>query len=61
MHHISWEQGTRPLDVTTDPGWVQYTTDGTWRVWCCCGLDTDWADRDTVMRLYREHLAVQPS
>ncbi|MFF9146336.1 hypothetical protein ACF1BN_15895 [Streptomyces sp. NPDC014861] len=60
-HHLSWEQSARRLDVTCDPGWVQYRTERTMRIRCCCGLDTDWTDRDAALRLYKEHLAPQPT
>ncbi|MFE9737326.1 hypothetical protein [Streptomyces sp. NPDC006477] len=55
-HHLSWEQGSRPVAEPKQPGWAEYEHDGTMRVQCCCGLDTGWTARDDAMDLYQDHL-----
>ncbi|MCM2390179.1 hypothetical protein [Streptomyces albipurpureus] len=56
-HHLDWEQGNREVLPTTSSGWVQYEHDGTMRIRCCCSFDSEWGNRDDVIRLAREHLA----
>ncbi|MGW4030761.1 hypothetical protein ACWEFL_15815 [Streptomyces sp. NPDC004838] len=54
-HHLSWERGIREAPPT-DSGWAQYEYDGTMRIQCCCGFDSEWGARDDAIRLSREHL-----
>ncbi|MFD4320124.1 hypothetical protein [Streptomyces sp. NPDC058548] len=55
-HHLSGEQGVRPVAEPSQTEWAEYERDGTMRVECCCGLDTGWTTRDDAMLRYREHL-----